>query len=116
MAVELQHTNMDVWMDNVFDDADGSPTLTFRARSRETLGTTNLEAFVEETEEDFAGEAGLRMVDREKGKSASSTESRGSSRGSASSLGSKQNGAAQVGKSKSVCECTSYSECIDLYR
>lgn len=81
-------------MDNVFDDADGSPTLTFRARSKETLGVTNLEAFVEETEEDFAGEAG----DREKEKSASSTQSRESSRGSASSLGSKHNGAAQVGK------------------
>ena len=94
MTVDLQHNNMDAWMDNVFDDADGSPTLTFRARSKETLGVTNLEAFVEETEEDFAGEAG----DREKGKSASSTQSRESSRGSASSLGSKQNGAAQVGK------------------
>ena len=82
-------------MDNVFVDADSSPTLTFKARSKETLGS-NLEAFVEETEEDFeAGE--IAMV--EKGKqSASSNESRGSSRGSASSLCSKQNGAAQVGK------------------
>lgn len=80
---------MDVWVDNVFDDADGSPALTFRARSKETFGS-NLEVFVEETEEDFAGEV-------EKGKSASSNESRGSSRGSASSLGSKQNGAAQIG-------------------
>ena len=97
MAVELQHNNMDAWMDNVFDDADGSPTLTFRARSKETLGVTNLEAFAEETEEDFAGEAG--RIDREKEKSASSTQSRDSSRGSASSLGSKHNGAAQVGKS-----------------
>ena len=97
MAVELQQNNVDVWMDSVFDDADGSPTLTFRARSRETLGVTNLEAFVEETEEDFAGENG--GIDREKGKSASSNESRGSSRGSASSLSSKQNGGAQVGKS-----------------
>lgn len=91
-------------MDNVFVDADSSPILTFRARSRETLGT-NLEAFVEETEEDFAGEHGeggemqITMI-AEKGKqSASSNESRGSSRGSASSLSSKQNGAAQVGKS-----------------
>ena len=91
-------------MDNVFVDADSSPTLTFRARSRETLGT-NLEAFIEETEEDFAGEAGGRdgpeviTMSIEKGKqSASSNESRGSSRGSASSLTSKQNGAAQVGK------------------
>jgi hypothetical protein len=108
MAVELQHAqHLDVWMDNVFVDADSSPTLTFRARSRETLGT-NLEAFVEETEEDFAaGEAGdgpevITMSiasSSEKGKqSASSNESRGSSRGSASSLNSKQNGAAQVGK------------------
>ena len=105
MAVELQQ-HLDVWMDNVFVDADSSPTLTFRARSRETLGT-NLEAFIEETEEDFAGEAGAHGRDGpevitmsiEKGKqSASSNESRGSSRGSASSLTSKQNGAAQVGK------------------
>lgn len=102
MAVELQQ-HLDVWMDNVFVDADSSPTLTFRARSRETLGT-NLEAFVEETEEDFAGEhgeagGGITMIASEKGKqSASSNESRGSSRGSASSLSSKQNGAAQVGK------------------
>ena len=95
MAVELQQ-HLDVWMDNVFVDADSSPTLTFRARSKETLGT-NLEAFVEETEEDFAGETGeITMI--EKGKSASSNESRGSSRGSASSLSSKQNGVAQVGK------------------
>ncbi len=110
MAVELQHAqHLDVWMDNVFVDADSSPTLTYRARSRETLGT-NLEAFVEETEEDFAaGEAGgdgpevitmsIASSSTEKGKqSASSNESRGSSRGSASSLNSKQNGAAQVGK------------------
>lgn len=104
MAVELQHSNaMDVWMDNVFVDADGSPTLTFRARSRETLGTTNLEAFVEETEEDFAGEA--NGIDRDKVKSASSADSRGSSRGSASSLGSKQNGAAQVGKHMCMSVC-----------
>lgn len=107
MAVELQHVQqqLDVWMDNVFVDADSSPTLTFRARSRETLGT-NLEAFVEETEEDFAvehgerggGEMPIAMI-AEKGKqSGSSNESRGSSRGSASSLNSKQNGAAQVGK------------------
>ena len=103
MAVELQQ-HLDVWMDNVFVDADSSPTLTFRARSRETLGT-NLEAFIEETEEDFAGEAGgpngpeVITMSIEKGKqSASSNESRGSSRGSASSLTSKQNGAAQVGK------------------
>ena len=101
MAVDLQQLNsasMDVWMDNVFVDTDSSPTLTFRARSRETLGTTNLEAFVEETEEDFAVEA-----DREKVTSASSADSRGSSRGSASSIGSKQNGTAQVGKLLSVC-------------
>ena len=91
-------------MDNVFVDADSSPTLTFRARSRETLGT-NLEAFIEETEEDFAGEAGGRdgpeviAMSIDKGKqSASSNESRGSSRGSSSSLTSKQNGAAQIGK------------------
>lgn len=105
MAVELQQ-HLDVWMDNVFVDADSSPTLTFRARSKETIGT-NLEAFVEETEEDFAGETAdgpdheviTMSIASEKGKqSASSNESRGSSRGSASSLSSKQNGAAQVGK------------------
>lgn len=104
MAVELQQ-HLDVWMDNVFVDADSSPTLTFRARSRETLGT-NLEAFVEETEEDFAGEAGndpevitvsIGASDKQGKQSASSNESRGSSRGSASSLNSKQNGGAQVG-------------------
>ena len=97
-------------MDNVFVDADSSPTLTFRARSRETLGT-NLEAFVEETEEDFAGEAGndpevitvsIGASDKQGKQSASSNESRGSSRGSASSLNSKQNGGAQVGKPVSV--------------
>ena len=33
-----------VWVDSVFDE---SPKLTYRARSRDTLGSSNLDAFVE---------------------------------------------------------------------
>ncbi len=96
MAIELETVNWGV--DSVFDEADSSvPHYNYRLPSRETLGSTNLEVFVEEDQD---GGGGTTTTDLRSSCNCSSSagaggdqtggvgsSSRAGSSGSASSIG-----------------------------
>lgn len=93
MALELETVHWERGVDSVFEENDGVPHYNYRIQSRDTLGSSNLEVFVEEEESsDLAAEEELQNASRKtSGVSPPAASSRADSTGSTSSLGLKYN-------------------------
>lgn len=89
MAVELETVQWDR-VDCVFEEEDVVPHYNYRIPSREALGSSTLEVFVEE-ETDLAAAGGELEAPASRKTSSVSSPSRGGSTGSTSSLGLKYN-------------------------
>lgn len=84
MALELDTVHWDC----VFEESDGVPHYNYRIQSRDTLGSSNLEVFVEEETSDLAAVEHESASRKTSGVASPPTnDSRAGSTGSTSSLG-----------------------------